>query len=248
VECIVRLIYRGCNRVLLQSRAFEAPVARLGVSRDRIRYFPNTAEALYQPVTVEADAPERSLLPQGFCVMYAGNIGTAQDFATILAAAERLKPHPEICWVILGEGRMQDWVRNEISRRGLQDTVHLLGRHPVETMPRFFALADVMMVTLKKDPIFAMTVPARVQSYLACARPVVAALEGEGARVIEEAGAGRVCPPENPEALAAAVLALSRASAGERIEMGKRGRAYFDAHFGREMLLGQLVGWMSGER
>lgn len=247
VEYMVRLIYRGCDRVLVQSRAFEAPVARLGVPRDRILYFPNTAEALYQPVTVETGAPERNLLPQGFRVIYAGNIGAAQDFATILTAAERLKSHPEIHWIILGEGRMQDWVKTEISLRELQDSVHLLGRHPVEVMPRFFALADVMLVTLKKDPIFAMTVPARVQSYLACARPVVAALEGEGARVIEEAGAGRVCPPENPEALAAAVLALSRASADERNEMGKRGRAYFDANFRREVLLGQLVGWMSGK-
>lgn len=247
VEYMVRLIYRGCDRVLVQSRAFEAPVARLGVPRDRILYFPNTAEALYQPVTVETGAPERNLLPQGFRVIYAGNIGAAQDFATILTAAERLKSHPEIHWIILGEGRMQDWVKTEISLRGLQDSVHLLGRHPVEVMPRFFALADVMLVTLKKDPIFAMTVPARVQSYLACARPVVAAIEGEGARVIEDAGAGHVCPPENPEALAAAVLALSRTSADERNEMGKRGRAYFDANFRREVLLGQLAGWMSGK-
>jgi glycosyltransferase involved in cell wall biosynthesis len=172
--------------------------------------------------------------------MFAGNIGAAQDFATILGAAERLKSHSEIQWVVIGDGRMLPWVAAEITRRGLENTVHLLGRHPAETMPGFFALADAMLVTLKKDPIFAMTIPTKLQSYLACARPIIAALDGEGARIVLEAQAGITCPAEHPGALADAVLAMTRLTPQARLAMAQCGRAYFEAHFERATLLGRL--------
>lgn len=203
-------------------------------------YFPNSAESFYRPVSVEESAAEGARLPAGFRVMFAGNVGAAQDFETILAAAERLKKRVEIQWVIVGDGRMLPWVKTEIVRRGLQPTVTLAGRHPAQAMPRWFALADVLLVTLRNEPIFAMTIPAKVQSYLACARPIVGALDGEGARVVHEAGAGIVVPAGNPDALAQAVAALHRMPETERRAMGERGRRYFEQHFDRELLLGEL--------
>jgi len=112
-------------------------------------------------------------------------------------------------------------------------------------MPRFFARADAMLVTLRKEPIFALTLPSKVQSYLACAKPIIAAMDGEGARVVTEAGAGLAVPAENPVALADAVLRLARMGLDARQAMGERGRAYFEQHFEREMLLTRLEGWMN---
>jgi len=214
------------------------------VAADRIRYYPNSAEELYRPVAIEAQARERRLLPEGFRVMFAGNIGAAQDFETILAAAEKLKNEHAIQWVVLGDGRMQSWVEQEITRRDLRRTVHLLGRHPVESMPRFFALADVMLVTLKNEPIFALTIPAKLQSYLACGRPVVAALDGEGANVIRESGAGVAVRAGDAAGLAQAVLGLYRAPPTERAAMGERGRRYFEQQFERDLLLRRLEEWI----
>ena len=176
--------------------------------------------------------------------MFAGNLGVAQDFGTILDAAEQLKDYPDIHWVIIGDGRRRAWVEQEVLNRGLQDVVHLLGRHPMETMPRFFSLADALLVTLKKEPIFALTIPSKVQSYLACAKPIIAGLDGEGARVVEESGSGFTCPAENPEALAETVLKMYRMPASEREAMGRRGRVYFDKEFERNMLLDRMEGWM----
>ncbi len=139
---------------------------------------------------------------------------------------------------------MRRWVEAQIQARGLSNNVHLLGRQPAEAVPRFFSLADVLLVTLKKDPIFALTIPSKVQSYLACARPIIAALDGEGARVIEESGAGLTCPAENPDSLAEAVLSLYRKSDDERRFMGEQGRRYFEKNFERVMLLNQLENWM----
>ena len=244
VERVVRGIYRRCARILVQSRAFAEPITRLGIDARRIVYLPNSAEALYRPTQAADAVAQASELPAGFRVMFAGNIGAAQDFETIVSAAERLKSLPDIQWLIIGDGRMLPWVTSEVARRGLQHTVHLLGRHPVEAMPGFFACADAMLVTLKRDPIFAMTIPTKLQSYLASARPIIAALDGEGARIVAEAQAGLACPPENPAALAETVLAMQRLTPDARAAMALRGRTYFEAHFERETLLTRLDGCM----
>ncbi|MDF1593977.1 MAG: glycosyltransferase family 4 protein [Desulfobacterales bacterium] len=245
VEYLVKIIYRGCDRLLIQSEAFEPCLKRLGVPADRIRYFPNSAEALYAPMEIESDAPERSTMPDGFRIMFAGNIGKAQDFPTILTAAERLKKHKDIHWIILGDGSMRAWVEDEIKSRGLEVTVHLLGRHPVTTMPRFFSLADVLLVTLKKEKIFSLTIPSKVQSYLACAKPILAAIDGEGARIIEESGGGMAVPAGDARALAKKVLTMYQLPKTELTKMGKRGEKYFCGHFNRDVLLDKLNIWIT---
>lgn len=111
-------------------------------------------------------------------------------------------------------------------------------------MPRYFALSDALLVTLRKEAIFALTIPSKIQSYLACAKPIIAALDGEGARIIDEAGAGLTCPAENAGALANTVLKLYRMAEKDRVAMGQMGRSYFDKNFEREMLLDRLEKWM----
>jgi len=244
VEKMIRFLYLRCDRILVQSRAFIPVIEKRGGDAKRIAYFPNSAEELYRPVSVEPDAPERKNIPEGFCVMFAGNIGAAQDFETILSAAEQLKEYDDIHWVIVGDGRLRPWVEAQIEERGLTKTFHLLGRHPVELMPRFFSIADVMLVTLKKEYIFSLTIPSKVQSYLACAKPIIAAIDGEGARIIKEAGAGIACPAENPYALASAVLKIHRMSNADLHDMGLRGRSYFEQQFERTVLIDRLHNWI----
>ena len=244
VESMVRFIYRGCDRILIQSRAFLNPIKRLGGDPKRVLYFPNSAEKLYEPVTVEKNASERALLPIGFLVTFAGNIGAAQDFETILTAAEHLKNHKDIHLVVLGDGRVFQWVKKQVRTRKLENTVHLMGRHPAEAMPLYFALSDALLVTLKKEPIFSLTIPSKVQSYLACGKPIIAGLEGEGAKIIEESGAGITCSAENPKALSSAILKMYNMSEKDREVMGQKGRSYFEINFEREMLLDRLDGWM----
>jgi len=243
VQRLVRFIYARCDRVLVQSKAFVEPVRAMGVPLQKIVYFPNSAEDFYQPLAREESALPVEL-PQGFRVMFAGNVGTAQGFETILDAAERLRGRADLHWLIVGDGRQLAWVREEIGRRGLQASMHILGRHPAESMPAWFAHADAMLVTLRGDPIFALTIPAKLQSYMACARPIVASLDGEGARVVREAGAGVAVPAGDADGLARAVLELANMPNAEREAMGRRGQVYFAAHFERGRLLAQLADLM----
>jgi colanic acid biosynthesis glycosyl transferase WcaI len=239
---ITRWIYSHCDRVLLQSMGFMAHAEEMGVPDQRVRYFPSWAEQLYQPI--EPSAKNKPDMPDGFCVVFAGNVGAAQDFATILDAAEILKMELPIKWVIIGDGRMLPWVRDEVCKRGLGQTVHLLGRHPVEKMPGYFAHAGALLVSLKKESIFSSTIPGKIQSYLACGKPIIAMLDGEGARIITEANAGIACSAEDAQALAQAVVQLSQMDRKELAAMGCNGRKYYEQHFDREVLFPQLEQWM----
>ncbi len=244
VERLVKFIYKGCDLILVQSKSFATSISELGINGCRIKYFPNSASDTYRPVNASANSQEDTLMPSGFRIVFAGNLGAAQDFPTILAAVEQLRSYENIHWIILGDGRMSSWLKEQIEHRQLTKHFHLLGRFPVESMPRFFALADVLLVTLRQEPIFAMTIPAKVQSYLACAKPIIGGLEGEGARVVEESGAGIVCHSGEPEALANAVLRMYHMTEEERHNMGHRGRDYYMKHFDRATLLDQVEGWM----
>lgn len=241
VELVVSYIYRHADLLLVQSRAFEAPIRALA-SGTIIMYYPQSvdgafaAPAKYEPPPVEG-------LGEGFSVMFAGNIGSAQAVAVIVEAASLLREYADIHFVVLGDGSSREWMLKEVRQRGL-DNLHLPGRFPVETMPGFMQKASALLVTLADQPIFAATVPARVQAYLAAGRPIIACLNGEGARLVVEAGAGLATPAENPIALADSILRLYRQSPAERERMGDNGRKYYREHFDHDRLVDQLIEYL----
>lgn len=240
VGYLVSFIYRFTDRILVTSKSFAPSMISLGADPERILYFPQTAEDFYQPATLEPIEE----MPNGFKVMFAGNIGVAQDFETILKAAEQLRDTPNIKWVVLGGGRMKSWVENQIRERNLSNSVLLLGRFPATSMPKFFAHADAMLVTLKKDPLFAVTIPAKIQSYMACAKPIVAAIDGEGAQIIAEADAGLAVNSGDHDGLAKAVRSLYEMDRANRQQLGINGRNYFNQHFDRKVLFNRLNEWI----
>ncbi len=243
VRSLVRYIYRHCDRILVQSPAFVQPINKAGAGLDKILYFPSWAEAIFRP-PAESSALVDPVLTGGFRLMFAGNVGVAQDFDTILAAAELLKHEPEIHWLIVGDGRKLAWVREQVKHRDLSGTVYLLGRHPLESMPQFFSQADAMLVSLKSEPIFSLTIPAKIQSYLAYGKPIIAAIDGVGGQIVAEAQAGLTCPAGDAQALADTVLSMSRQPVSERNAMGIRGKAYYAENFERGMLFDRVQGWM----
>jgi len=236
---LVKFIYERCTLVLGQSRGFLSSLARYCSDTQKIRYFPSWAEEVFnQPDLLPA--PEVPVLEGVFNVLFAGNIGEAQDMPAVLEAAESLKHNATIRWLIVGDGRKSGWLQEEVARRGLQGNVLLLGRFPVERMPSFYAHADALLVSLKRDPVFSMTIPGKVQSYLMAGVPLVGMLDGEGAKVITEANAGRVCAAGDAEGLAAAVLEMAVMRADQRHQLGVNGRAFAQQEFGRGLLMDRL--------
>jgi len=244
VKKIVHFIYKHCDQILVSSPGFVGRIKEMGIDESKINYWPQWAEDNYKIVAVKENSAESREMPSGFRIMFAGNIGAAQGFKTIIEAVDNLKNHLNIHWVIIGDGRMKPWVEDQVRLRKLENTVHLLGKRPVGTMSSYFALADVLLVSLKRDPIFALTLPAKIQSYMACGRPILAYLDGEGATVVQESGAGISCPADDYELLAECVLKMFNLTNTERKEMGLRGRVYFEKHFTRDILLSQFEKWI----
>ncbi|MDP1871626.1 MAG: glycosyltransferase family 4 protein [Gallionella sp.] len=239
VELVVRFIYRHCDLLLVQSRAFEAPV-RLLASNTPIVYYPNSVDDTFAMPATEI-TPVVDGLGMGFSVMFAGNIGVAQAVGVIVEAATLLREYANINFVVLGDGNSREWMLNEVKLRGLTN-LHLPGRFPVETMPGFMQQASALLVTLADQPIFAATVPNKVQAYLAAGRPIIACLNGEGARLVVEAGAGLATPAEDTRALADTILNLYQSPPELLEQMGRRGRNYYQQHFNHDRLVDQLIG------
>lgn len=227
VAVLVRWIYRRCDLLLVQSQAFIPPVKAMA-GKTPVEYHPNPGELAYgrtQPL-----GPPALVLEPGFNVVFAGNLGTVQALGTVLDAAELLRPHADVRMVLVGSGSRSEWLRQEVARRRLGN-VQLAGRFAPEAMPGILAQAFALLVSLARSPIMSQTVPSKVQAYLAAGKPIIASLDGEGARVVEESGAGVSCPAEDAVALAQAVLRLRTAPSDELQRMGEAGQTYYKRHF-----------------
>ena len=240
---LVRYIYNRCELVLGQSKGFIGSIAKYCDDKNKIRYFPSWAEEVYGNHDAGHFAPEVASQEGVFYVLFAGNVGEAQDFPAILDAAAQMKTNLAIRWLIVGDGRMSDWLQQEVIRRGLEKSVLLLGRFPFERMPSFYAHADALLVSLKSDPVFSLTIPGKIQSYLMSGIPIVAMLDGEGAHVIREAQAGLDCAAGDSAGLARAVLKLAGMTKGERLTLGQNGINYSKHEFDRNTLMDNLESW-----
>ena len=238
VTHIVRYIYRAADVILMSSRSFGGSIrGNLADSAKEPEYFPNWAEDVFTSPQ-QHEVPFDVQFPPGFKVMFAGNVGAAQDFETVLRAAEQTRGSG-ICWLIVGGGRKLEWIQSQIGERALNN-VFVLGNHPMELMPAFFRGADAMLLSLRDDPLFRLTVPAKLQAYMAAGKAIIGVLAGEGAEVLRASEGGIVVEPGHATALAAAALRLRDLPGVERQRMAACSRAYYQANFDRSTRIDRL--------
>ncbi len=237
VERTVAWIYRKNDLLLGQSPAFVASIRELS-GRVPVEYLPQPGDDAFAAIT-SASEPKLRLV-SGFNVLFAGNLGSVQALDTVLDAAELLRDEPQIRFVLVGSGSRSRWLETEIARRRLTN-VQLAGRYALEDMVPILAQASVLLVSLIRSPIMRQTIPGKLQAYLAAGRPIIAALDGEGANILLEAGGGLAVPAENAVALADAVVKLRNASDLEQARMGDAGRRYFERHFAPDVVARQLL-------
>ncbi|MDR7022775.1 glycosyltransferase family 4 protein [Pseudomonas peli] len=240
VGWLVKAIYRCCDKLLVQSPAFFMPVARYA-PKEKIYYFPNSIRG--ERIAEESTAVPRELielLNNHFCVVFAGNLGTAQGLETIVQAAIELRGEPDLRVVLVGSGSRLAWLESQKRSLGLDNLV-LPGRFPIQAMPYIFERSSALLVTLSDRDIFSQTVPSKIQAYLAAGKPILASLNGEGARVVIEAGAGLTSPAEQVHALVKNIREFQSMSPLQRKQMGRAGRDYFDRNFEMRSQVKRLV-------
>ncbi len=236
---MVTFIYNHCTLVLGQSRGFLDGISKYCRDKSKIHYFPTWSEdfSVDNGVSLATEIPR---LNNGFTIMFTGNIGEAQDMPNVLGAAELLKDYHFIRWVIVGNGRRFDWLKLQVIKRGLQEKVLLPGSFPLDRMPSFYAHADALLVSLKDDPVFSLTIPGKVSTYLMTGIPLLGMLDGEGAVIIRDAKAGFVSKAGCASSLAKSVLSLASMSSGDRKQLGLNGKAYAQREFSRSNLMNQM--------
>lgn len=244
VGWLVKGIYRCCDLLLVQSRAFIAPVARYAEG-NKIIYFPNSVDV--GKVISTNECPPESLLSalgQYFCVVFAGNLGTAQALDTLVETAQLLRDDDKVRLVLIGSGSRLAWLQSEKCRLKL-DNLLLPGRFPAGAMPAIFSHAGALLVSLSGEEIFQLTVPSKLQAYLAAGRPIIASLSGEGATVVLESCSGMVSPACEAKPLAENVRRMAMLSDSERSVMGQSGQAYFARHFEMRHQVRELIGLLA---
>lgn len=220
--------YENSEKILITSRGFKKSILEKGNFEDKLEYFPNWSEDSVSEGDQNFPIPN---LPEGFKVMFAGNIGEAQDMESVMKAALELKSNPEIKFIIVGDGRKMPYVREFIEDHNLEKTVFCMGRFPIEAMASFFAKADVMLVSLRDDKIFNLTVPAKVQAYMSASKPIAAMLNGEGAKIIEEAKCGLSVSAGDFKGLAFILKMMEQYEKSELEKMGENSRSFYAKNF-----------------
>ncbi|MFZ1243445.1 MAG: glycosyltransferase family 4 protein, partial [Azonexus sp.] len=211
-----------------------------------IFYYPNSMDVRPPVVLLPIPSELSELLEKHFCVVFAGNLGTAQALDTLVQAAVHLRDDPQICLVLVGSGSRLAWIKAQQQIYGLDNLV-IPGRFPMEAMPQILERASALLVSLNDEEAFAQTIPSKIQAYLAAGKPIIACMNGEGARVVCEARAGLVSPAEKVLPLVANIRCMKALGDAERKEMGNSGRAYFDVNFDMSRQVQVLVKYLDFE-
>lgn len=230
--------YRRCSAIRVISEGFRQNLLGKGVSPRNLVVIPNWVDTtFYRPPADDRAPPEEN--EQRFKVIFAGAIGAAQDLDTLVDAAQLLRDLPRLQFLIAGDG--VDRRRLEAKAQDLAlDSVRFFGWKPEEEMPGFLGQADVLLLHLRDDPLFRITIPHKTYIYLAMGRPILGAVEGDAAEVIKAAGAGIPCRPSDPIDLAAAVRKIASMHKTDRDALGASGRAAALRDYSRTVLIGRV--------
>jgi glycosyltransferase involved in cell wall biosynthesis len=242
LNLIVKFIYSNSDKLLISSKSFKNHAIIRGVSEKNIIYFPNWAEEIYtsksENLIVSSDY---NFPPNSFKIMFAGNIGEGQDMNSVLKAIEHTyNIDKNICWIIVGDGRMKTWIENQVKMKKLDRCVKFLGRHPVELMPSFFRLADAMLLPLLDGSVYSSTVPAKLQAYMASRKPVLAMINGEAATVIKESKCGLVTNSGNYIQLSKNVLKMKN-NIDDLDYYSQNSYKYYKENYSKQKTINKLV-------
>ncbi len=240
---LVKFIYRKSDKIFISSEYMKNSILeKLGPKYNKdICYMPNWAEDTFLEKIADKNK-YLSLMPNGFKIMFAGNISYGQDMPSILKAALILKKTSNVKFIILGDGSEKNYLTEQITELNLNDTVYYLGSFPLEEMVNFYCHADMMLLTLRDELIYSYTVPCKLQGYLAAEKPVAAMINGEAADIIKKSKCGFVVNAENYKAFAAELLSISKTSNSFLDKAKQNGFAYYKRTFKKEAVINSFLG------
>ena len=236
IRLIVRIIYNSCDLVLGQSKSFVSHLKK--ITNADVQFFPNSVDNSFYDHKVKKSEDVGSL-KKDFSVVFAGNVGHAQGIEIFINAAKKLKYNNKIKFFIYGGGVRLDWV---VKQKKLYRLNNLLikGIQPINSMPAILSKSSILFLCLKDEKIFRLTIPNKLQAYLAVGRPILAALNGEAAKIIKKSRAGVAADPNDVDGIVYEILKLYNAPRKYLDELGLNGKRYFKNNFDSSLLINRL--------
>ena len=236
IDKMVDYIYKNTDEIFATSPSFVDAICnrKIKVDRKKVHYWPQYAEEFYHPCDKKAvgEIPD----DDSFKVIFTGNIGTAQGLQILPKTAEMLKKE-NVKFIMVGDGRYLEEFIDEVKSRNVEDKFVMVQRQPAERIPELLSACDAAFLSFQNDELWTMTIPAKLQSYMACGMPVIAAAQGETKRIIEEAQCGVCSRIGDAEELSLKIKDMMNT---DLVEMGRKSREYFKEHFDKKMLMDQM--------
>ena len=233
-------IYKKTDHIIAVNESFIEPINKYTNNSRPITYIPQAVESLYKPVQSTGNLRKAlGLSENDYVVMYAGNVGFAQSPKTIVEAANITKENTRIHYVFVGDGTLRKECEEYCTNNGLVN-VHFVGRKPQEEMPGLIAEADALLITLKNQSNYNLTLPGRTQAFMACGKPIICCANGETARVIKAAGCGLIAEADNSDELAQRVIESSNIAKEELIRMGNSGLEYSKTNYNMDTVFQKI--------
>lgn len=241
IEKMVIYIYKNCQRIFTTSKSFISAISNRGISTEKIVFWPQYAEEFYSP-----SSKRSPLIPadhKRFNIIFTGNIGKAQGLDILLESAKELKQlhcDKEVCFHLVGDGRYKEELIQRINEEGLNQFFNFTGKVQPHEIPSILACADFAFLSLADSPLFAMTIPAKLQSYMACGCAILASANGEVAEIINEAQCGFCVSAGDSKALTKSILQASKLDKQDLVDMGNKALRYCKMNYNKEILLDQI--------
>lgn len=236
---MVDYIYSHTDEIFTTSPSFVKNICGRGVPSEKVHYWPQYAEEFYRPV----ERASGDIADDGsFKIAFTGNIGTAQGLDILPSTAELLRDE-NVKFVIIGDGRYQAELEEDIRKRELGSMFRMIPRQNAERIPELLSGCDAAFVSFRNSPLWAMTIPAKLQSYMACGMPILASASGETKRIIEESGCGICCEIGNAGELADGIRTMMRSDLSA---MRQNSRQYCEEHFDKSHLMAEMDEYLRG--
>lgn len=229
--CISKWIYSSADYVAVSSSMFMNYLqGTIGIKTESMLYLPQYAESIFtEKMGVESD--------DQFNFVFAGNIGEMQSVETIVKAANELRNQSEITFHIVGDGSKLEECKHLSRSFGLQNII-FYGRKPLSEMPKYYGMADAMLITLKADDLISSTLPGKLQSYMAARKPIIGAINGETNKVIKLVECGFCCEAENYKELSNLIVQFCKSS--KKVEMSNNAYDYYVENYSKEQFMSVL--------
>ncbi len=234
MRSLVIYIYNNSDLILAQSKPVRNSINKL--TKSKCIYFPSWSEEINKDKKKPKEIKKNNKLK----ILFAGNIGEAQSFETMVKCAKSLKKINIIEWIVVGDGRWKKELESSIKLNNLEDDFQLINSVPLNKINKYFNCADALYLSLKNNKTFKKTIPGKLQTYMSTGKPIIASISGEAKKIINKAKCGFVSNAENHKLLKKNIIKFAKLNYKQRKKLGMNGKKFSNIFFSKKKIIKNL--------